>query len=427
MVVRHPVRWTLALLVLASALFGCATHRPADLVIRNATLVVGDGTTVDDGVVAVRDGRFVAAGADAGVWKAPEEIDAAGKTVLPGLIDSHIHLLALVSENEETVARFRSEKLAAVLEGFLEMGVTTVRSTGDPLEAILEVREELSSGALAGPRLVVAGPVLTSVDGHPAVTVCGWGQWPWCREHLVRELEDEEAARRVVDELADAGVDYIKAVHDSRLGQALEPAILEAIAAQSEVRGLEFFVHGGSGRLSVEAVAAGADGLVHLPFGEIDTDALLETVGEAPISGTLGLLTPFPDLSGSLRTPYGPWTEEMEPARALMQETARALWESGSMLAFGTDTPMFRPAFSWKHEIRALTEAGFSPSDVLLMATRNAAVAVGVDDELGTLEVGKRADLVLVDGQPLQELKALRNVVLVVKDGVVVVDRRAAN
>ena len=131
----------LMLLAVVSVLAACASPPPeADLVIRNARLLVGDGTVVSTAVVVVDDGLIVAVGHEVGDWQGRVEIDAAGKTVLPGLIDTHVHLLAMASESAESVARYRQQQLPSVLADFLTRGVTTVRSTGDPLPAITEVR-----------------------------------------------------------------------------------------------------------------------------------------------------------------------------------------------------------------------------------------------------------------------------------------------
>ena len=98
-------------------------------------LLVGDGAVIDAATIVVDNGLIVAAGEEGGNWQGVAEIDAAGKTVLPGLIDTHVHLLALVAESAETVAKFRQEELPAILADYLALGVTTIRSTGDPLQA----------------------------------------------------------------------------------------------------------------------------------------------------------------------------------------------------------------------------------------------------------------------------------------------------
>ncbi len=414
-------------LVLLSALAACAAPPPeADLVIRNARLLVGDGTVVDAAAVVVEDGRIVAVGEEVGDWRGRAEIDAAGRTVLPGLIDTHVHLLALASESAETVARFRRERLPGVLTDFLTQGVTTVRSTGDPLPAIAEVREALRSGSLAGPRLLTSGPVLGPKDGHPAVTVCGGGAWAWCRENLVRELEDSGSARNAVAELAGAGVDFIKVVHEDIMGARLDRAVLEAIVEEAKSHGLKVFVHASPSELAIEALEAGADGLVHTTFGRgVGPRALVEAVGDRPVSSTLGLSAPVEDEEGNLRTPYGgEWNEQRERTREGMRQATTALWQGRALLAFGTDTPTLPPEQGFFHEVGALTGAGLTPSDVLLMATRNAARALGLEDEIGTLEAGKRADLVMVNGHPDADLEALERIALVVKNGAVVVDQR---
>ena len=414
-------------LLLVSGLAACAPPPPeADLVIRNARLLVGDGTVVDTATVVVDDGRIVAVGEEVGDWQGIEEIDAAGRTVLPGLIDTHVHLLALASESAESVARYRRERLPSVLWGFLALGVTTVRSTGDPLPTIVEVREALRSGSLDGPRLLTSGPVLAAKDGHPAVTICGGGSWAWCRQNLVRELQDAEGARKAVAELAGQGVDLIKVVYENRLGAKLDLAVLEAIVGEARSRGLKVVVHGIPAELAIEAIEAGVDGLVHLPFSRlVEFQVLVEAVADHPISSTVGLSTPIEDEQGILRSPYGgEWNEGRERRREAVLQATAALWEDRALLAFGTDTPMFSPEQSWFHEAGALIEAGLTPSDVLVMATQNAARALGLEDKVGTLETGKRADLVMVDGHPDADLEALKSIVLVVKDGAVVVDQR---
>ncbi len=415
--------------ILLAFTLACAPPPPevADLVIRDVRVVVGDGSVIDNATVIVVEGRLAAVGEDTGVWVGTQEIDGRGKTVMPGLIDSHVHLLVLASESAESVADFRAERLPGILSQYLEHGITTVRSTGDPLIEILEVREELRSGALRGPRLLTSGPVLTAVDGHPAATVCeAFFESPdWCRENLTRELPDPEAAREAVLELAEKGVDFIKVTYESEEGAKLELPILKAIVAEAGSRNLEVVVHSTPARLAAEAIEAGVDGLVHVPFQAAEFQTVVESLGEHPISATAGQYQPYEDPEGNLRTPYLPWwNDQLETTHRGILERVATLWKSGSPLAFGTDTPMFEPGQSWLHEIGALLDAGLTPADVLVMATRNAALALDIDAELGTLEEGKRADLVVVDGKPDVDLGALQNIRLVVKDGNVVVDRR---
>lgn len=422
------MRTPIAVCVTLAALVSCAPPPPesADLVVRNARVFVGDGSVLEDATVVVADGRIVAMGDEPGDWKGTEEIDGAGKTVLPGLIDSHVHLLALSSESADTVAKFRTERLPGILTDFLESGITTVRSTGDPLNEILEVREELRSGSLRGPRLLTAGPVLTSVDGHPAVTVCGGGSWQWCRENVVRELPDADAARAAVVELAEAGVDFIKFVNDPNLGQPLDGAVVEAVIEAGHANDLEVVAHILARPLVREALEARLDGLVHMTFGleEID-DATLPLFAERPISPTLGLIAPVDDGEGGRKSSFGAdWNEESQALYDTMSESLRRLWDAGAPLAFGTDTPWFQPPTSWSHESEALLGAGFTPADVLVMATGNGARAIGLRDELGRVEVGKRADLLLVDGRPDEDLAALRDLVIVLQGGNLAVDRR---
>ncbi len=414
-------------LFLLVALAVCALPAPeADLIIHNCRLLVGDGKVIEGATVVLYGGLIRAAGLEAGRWRGIEEIDAAGRTVMPGLIDSHVHLLALAAESAETVARYRRDRLPAVLREFLERGITTIRSTGDPLPAIAEIRDQLRSGVLEGPRLLISGPVLTARDGHPAATICARGTWAWCRENLARELDDAETARQAVAELAEQDVDFIKVVYENRLGAKLDRVALEAIVDEAKVRGLQVVAHAVPGELAVEAIEEGIGGLVHFPVrGSTDSQKLVRELGGLAVSSTLGLLFPVADQQGDLRSPYGSrWNERREEARVAMSKAATVLWQAGAPLALGTDTPMFSPAESWNHEVQALLYAGLTPADVLLTATKNAAGALQLERELGSVEPGKRADLVMVDGRPDIDLEALGQIVLVFKDGRAVVDLR---
>ncbi len=136
-------------------------------------------------------------------------IDANGKTVLPGLIDTHVHLLveemASQPRSSEELETFIRNGLPDRLQAYLETGITTIMSTGDFLPAIKGVRDSIRAGNLSGPRIFTSGPVFTAQGGHPAVTVCGRfdeaGDNPWCREHISIEVETREEARKAVDSL----------------------------------------------------------------------------------------------------------------------------------------------------------------------------------------------------------------------------------
>jgi len=177
-----------------------AAQPPAQLVIANVRVFTGE-RSIERATITVADGKIVRITADAPATTGVT-IDGAGKTALPGLIDSHVHVLAGATEAETRA--FIKERLPERLQSFPRHGVTTVKSVGDGTELILKIRQDLRDGTLAGPRLLVVGPVFTAPGGHPAVTVCSGSDW--CRAALGLEVDSEEEARRHVRRLVDAGV-----------------------------------------------------------------------------------------------------------------------------------------------------------------------------------------------------------------------------
>lgn len=203
----------LRLLVISSfVLFGAAPSpaQEATLVIENAFVIVGDGTVLERGSVVVAGDRIVAV--SDGPVEAPDarRVDASGKTVLPGMIDAHVHLLIrdLQSQprSDAELQSFVEGGLSARLEAFLETGITTVMSTGDFWPRIREVKNAMESGDLLGPRVFTSGPVFTAPGGHPAAgPVCGpWGVLPrdanpWCTDHLAAVVNTPSDARVAVN------------------------------------------------------------------------------------------------------------------------------------------------------------------------------------------------------------------------------------
>ncbi len=378
-----------------------------DLVISNARILDGTGGVIEQGSIVVSDGRIVSVSAGDPEARGVLEIDAQGMTVMPGMIETHVHLLMVdrTLENQEALDEWIEQELPGDLNGYLESGFTTVLSTGDPPNSILAVKRRIEIGELRGPRLLVSGPVFTGPDGHPATTVCG-GFPSFCRASLAVEVDDAQIARARVRELAEAGVDAIKAVYEAGPGTApkLADDVLAAIAEEAQLHGLPLIVHARP-QDALRVVELGAKRLVHPPLvGAPERSRTVERLRGASI--------PF-------STTFFPWMAQIPE----MLATMRALWDGGVTIAFGTDRFLNNPADDISREIEALNRV-LSPAEIITALTHNAATYLDLSDEIGSLEPGKLADIVIIDGDPITNISDLANVEVVIQGGRIVVDNR---
>lgn len=402
------------------------------LVVDNARVVVGNGTVLEEASIGIAHDRIVSVTTER--VDAPDaiRIDAAGKTALPGLIDTHVHLtmekLFEQPRTEADLRAFMDDGLSERLSGFLDAGVTTVMSTGDYWPYIAEVRERVRAGDLVGPRILTAGPIVTAPNGHPAGSFCGFldlgGPNPWCRAHLAVEVGTPDEARTAVVALAEEGVDAVKFVHEAwgppQLG-VLDPDVATAVVAAAHELDLRVYAHIVEHDLAIASVEAGLDGLVHLPgvpSGQQGVRALVGRMLERGVT-TSTTLTVFHDFA-KMTADQG----QEEKSRAMsallagMQVTLARLAEANdALIAVGTDAPHRAPGAAYHQELALLVESGLEADQVIRAATKNAAVHIGMADELGTLEPGKLADVLVVDGDPLADLSALENVAHVILAG----------
>jgi imidazolonepropionase-like amidohydrolase len=430
----------LAVLLAASLVsIGCANRavQQPDLVIENARVIIGDGSVLDRGSVVIAGGRIIAVTEDPVDAAGAERIDASGGTVLPGLIDAHVHLLIpdlfSVPRSDDDLAEYLREGLPGRLRAYLEAGITTIVSTGDFWPAIRQVREDIEAGRLVGPRVLTSGPVLTAAGGHPdAGPVCG--PWDgrdasaWCREHMAVAVTSELEAREAVGRLAREGVDFIKLVYDSVSPpgvRQLDEDLVRAIVSSAHAHDLRAYAHIGEVGNAITAIEAGLDGLVHVPPvasrpGQVD--ALIEGIR----AGGMTVVTTLAGVADA-RDQFAQrgQTELAAMFDRQVVEIQRMIGELGKVgddiLVLGTDAPQIAPGQGLFREMRLVTEPGIGPMQIIQAATRNAAEHIGRTQDLGTVEAGKVADLVVVVGNPLEDLSVLQNVQLVVKGGEVVV------
>jgi imidazolonepropionase-like amidohydrolase len=375
-----------------------------DLVITNARIIVGNGTVIDQGSLVVRAGRIVDVGQGAPDGQGGQTIDAKGMTVMPGFIDAHRHI---INGNE---AQWFREQSAVRMREFLEAGYTTLMSGGGPVPGIVELKQRVEKGEIKGPRIVTSGRADTN-------------------------LKTADEARAQVRVLAKAGVEIIKA----RIDNEAEPRQLDMLAVitdEARKHQLDVMVHAATVPAMLGAVKAGAAKLVHTPHAGWLSEADARVVAGAGIEtlSTIGFGVPVFGVFNKTNVPTArdgkPWPEGISDdggggrGREAGEKAvnARTLWDAGVTYGFGTDTG-YHPKAGLAHELRALNLM-FSMQDIITMMGPNTAAFIEKSKDLGTLEPGKLADIVILDGNPLEGYWNLLNARVVVKGGVIVVDKR---
>jgi len=392
-----------------------------DLAITHATVIDGTGAVIQDGSVIVQGGRIVSI-AEGVASTSGTVIDVGGMTVMPGFIDTHRHDLFATPlrelQNDADVARALKHEAPAQLLTLLREGFTTIMFPGGhSLATIHAIRSSLARAELMGPRVLFAGPSITAPGDHPVGGPVCRGR-PFCAEYLAVQTEDPGVALSAVREQAAARVDAIKVVVDRmNVPQVtLDERVLAAVIAESHSLDLPVMVHAETTADMIRAVELGADRLVHTPPKGLVSDgsgaSVLKAAG-VPISTTISFWSQqFADAMG--------FDYQRAPELQVLLRNVRHLWDEGVTVAFGTDSPPnIRPMVEVEELSKVLT-AG----EIVTAITKNAAVYLGLSNDIGTLEPGKIADIVVVDGDPLANISNLANVRIVIQGGRIVVDMR---
>lgn len=377
--------------------------------------------------ILVRDGRIAEVG-DPEIPAGAEVVDLSGWTVLPGLMDMHTHITSDPADGFAE-SRFRQFPGAAALVGAknaratLLAGFTTVRNAGAAEFADVALRDAIAAGHVPGPRIYTAGKGIGITGGHCDMT----GFRPDLRPETGIEdgvFNGADEARAAVRYQVKYGADLIKTCATAGVlsaGTEIGPAQVTPEEFQAMVETAAMLDR------RVMAHAHGIEGIrnaVRAGVASIDHGAVLddEILAEMRERGTYLVPTimafEYVERAAEEGT-LAPWSAvkalEIAPlARASHRRAVRA----GVPIAFGTDAGVF-PHGTNADEFRLLVEAGMTPVDAILAATRNAADLLGVLEEGGTIEPGKWADLIAVRGNPLEDVELLKDVGFVMKDGVV--------
>ena len=373
-------------------------------------------------VILVEDERIVAIG-KAGSVEVPEDadiIDAGGAWLIPGLMNMHVHLglilpgkmmAELAHESEAALAL----RMAVVARESLQAGVTTIRLTGDQRHADLALMRAINKGQADGPRIFSAGETLTITGGH--------GSKKPGKINYDGPYELVKAARTQIS----AGASWIKilisggiATDGGGLAAALmTPEEIGAVIDAAHRFGAKVTAHSGSSAATQVAIEAGIDCIEHGYF--LDR----ETLRKMKESGTW--LVPTIVVSQPATQPFferigsPPWyLKRRESAGKAHWRALEMAIEEGVNIALGTDQHPAEPndgTTATAREAQYYVEAGMTPLQALRSATTETAKLLGAEQDVGSLEPGKYADIVAVGGNPAEDIKALRQILFVMKGG----------
>ncbi|WP_433678283.1 amidohydrolase family protein [Nocardia sp. CA-119907] len=406
---------------------------PTGLALTNALLIDGTGgPAIEQATIVIADGRVVSAGPEASPPAVAEVLDLQGRTVLPGLIDAHVHLGGLgLGATPPFGGRSATDDYAEARASALRYGVTTQRSLGDFLHDALWLRDETARSALIGPRIMTSGPSFQVEGGHPNGTV--WGGDRCAAIEAARMPRTPEQATRSVDELAAAGVDLIKIIisNNAFFGRPPNPelkipwAITEAIIEAAHRHGLRVAAHVENLEDCRQAVLSGVDDIEHLLMRADepqDADAFDELFELMIQKGTY--LVPTVAAHQHFSTPE-------TDARTLQygNKLIGRAFELGVTLGVGSDAHS-AGLHGWKllqELVMLVHDQGIPALAALSAATKTNAELLGIDERLGTVEPGKTADLLVVDGNPLTDITAIQATHYVIQDGAIVIDRSRIN
>ncbi len=404
---------SLLALGLAVLITACtAAEPPPDgVVLRASRALDGNGDAIDPAVVYVQGNRIVAVGDGVDAPPGTETIELGDVTLLPGLIDAHVHITASFRDEPPRDAETGIEG-ASNAEALLMSGFTTVRSLGSRDFADVALRDAIANGTVVGPRLLVSGQGLTdrlaaAADGDAVLE----GTAPATEEEL----------RAFVRTRAEGGADWLKIFgsRSSRSGgtptysqQQLEWAINEATLA-----GLPVSVHAHAAEAARRAIEAGARTIEH---GALLDDAVVDLMVERGTFFAPNLYLAEYYLENGEKFGFTEealeWTARLIPPRT---EVVTKAAERGVSIIFSTDA---NSGWIWSGDTAIEFErrgaAGQSTKDAIMSTTSRAAEALFMP-EVGDLAPGKLADVVAVEGDPLADIGALRRAVFVMKDGVI--------
>ncbi|KID57444.1 hypothetical protein JF50_09590 [Pseudoalteromonas luteoviolacea] len=354
--------------------------------------------------ILITDGKIACLGESCHVSQNTLIINAAGKSIMPGLIDLHGHFFGGKAQSKQdsllNTIWDQLRFLPSVRQDLIKAGVTSYRSLGDIAPAIFDLKKSLSQGKLAGPRLFIAGPIFTVAGGHPTQRK----DIPtWVLKKMTFQSESPEQITEKIEQLILQGIDGIKVVyqgHSDSVNDIEMPRMsretLATITSLAKKNGLWVAAHTGGQNETIEAINTGVTSVEHgIRHGNIIRQETLDAVANNQVTyvPTLGR-----EPKGHLNIPY--------------------LAQSNVMLGVGTDSPVKEHGqYSYHMELKRLVDAGLSDAQAVIAATRNGAIALKKSKQLGTIEQGKLADILIINGRPWEAISDIKKIDTVIING----------
>jgi len=379
------------------------------IVIQQVRLIDGNGQTAERATVVVQKGKIHAVGPSRHVSmpRGAHRIDGRGLTLLPGLIDCHVHLCLggeadVVATVEQDSPATTLLKAARYAKQTVEAGITTVRDVGSRDHSIFALKHAIDSGLLPGPRIVGSGLVICMVGGHA--------------RFIGREVTGAAQVRRMVQEQIAAGAGVIKVIASGGVltpGTSPDEAQMtaEELCTAVEVArhaGLKVAAHAHGASGIKHAVRAGVHSIEHATLLDEEAGAMMKEQGCYMVPTLSALAT-----TAACKRGCGIPGSALDKAKAMTkrhQQSFKQAHRNRLRIAMGTDagTP-FNFHGDNAQELERMVALGMSPMEAIVTSTSAAATLIGIQRDVGTIEKGKQADLILIQGNPLKRIDLLQD------------------
>jgi imidazolonepropionase-like amidohydrolase len=409
-----------------------AQNNAGIIILENATVIDGTGDLPKPNTTIVINGSRIADLSNNATvssdlpFAAKNVINLTGKYIIPGLFDMHAHVANVLKNSYN---QSESEDMLSML---LAYGITTIRNTGGPTEQSVALKKNISEGKIMGPQIFTAGQLLNT----PQIPV------PFVEKQVVTEQDVRQEVRNQIE----AGVDYVK-LYVGLTPKLTQTAIHEAHSNGTKVIGHLYLTSWtdaanlgvGDNKTAVNHIDALTHGVPISPslLSKENRQKFLEA-GDGPFNHFLWL--DLVDLNGpeinemikavaSNSIPVDPTLDiyeamvKGEPQYQYLWpkvlQITKMLYDSGVPILSGSDIPNFDlvPGASLHHELELLVEAGIPPLEVIKVATRNGAQALGIEKDVGTIEPGKQADMIVLSENPLDDISNTKKIEAVINNG----------